>query len=420
LVQDRFALIAGPKLERCHVTSRVNVPLGNVRAVVILIVVAFHSALPYLASQPAAPYPFDAAPYRWVAFPIIDHERWFGFDLFCAFQDISLMSLMFFLAGLFTPASLERKGSLAYWSQRWWRIGMPFLFAAGLLSPLAYFASYRETAANPSLTAFWQQWLALPMWPAGPAWFLWQVFLLGTLAAAMHALAPQWLAALSRQAGRFDERPFAFFVTLTALSTLAYVPLAMVFSAWDWTNLGPFGIQLSRPLHYVIYFFAGFAVGHRGCDRGILRSDGPLARYWLAFLAAALTGFCVWGGLTFLTMPDWGTSPRLYRLAAALAFPPACASGMLSLLAICLRWLKARDRLLDSLSANAYRIYLVHYVFVVWLQYALLGLTLGAIGKGIIVFAGALGASWAVGAAVSALLPHSEVPGEGAVVGQPR
>ena len=98
--------------------SRPNVPLSNLRAVVILIVVAFHSALAYLASQPADPFPFDAAPYGWVAFPIIDRERWFGFDLFCAWQDVSLMSLMFFLAGLFTPASLSRKGSLPYLSER--------------------------------------------------------------------------------------------------------------------------------------------------------------------------------------------------------------------------------------------------------------------------------------------------------------
>ncbi|MGL3109464.1 hypothetical protein [Bradyrhizobium sp. BR 1432] len=79
-----------------------NVTFSNLRAVVILIVVAFHSALPYLASQPPHPFAFDAPPYRWIAFPIIDRERWFGLDLFCAWQDVSLMSLMFLLAGLFT------------------------------------------------------------------------------------------------------------------------------------------------------------------------------------------------------------------------------------------------------------------------------------------------------------------------------
>src|SRR5437879_11912954 len=72
--------------------SRPNVALGNLRAVVILIVVAFHSALAYLASQPADAFAFDAPPYRWIAFPILDERRWFGFDLFCAWQDIRLTS----------------------------------------------------------------------------------------------------------------------------------------------------------------------------------------------------------------------------------------------------------------------------------------------------------------------------------------
>jgi hypothetical protein len=401
---SRAFLISDFRAGRCHVVSRVNVPVSNLRAVVILIVVAFHSVLPYLASQPAEPFPFDAAPYRWIAFPIIDRERWFGFDLFCAWQDVSLMSLMFFLAGVFAPASLGRKGSLAYLSDRWRRIGLPFVLAAGLLSPLAYFASYRLTAADPSAAAFWQHWRGLPMWPEGPAWFLWQLFVLSALAATFYTLAPRSLQALTRVAASLGDRPFAFAATLTALSVLGYVPLAMRFNAWDWTFLGPFSFQLSRPLHYIVYFFVGFALGSHGVDRGILSSDGAFARHWPVFLAAAVLGFAAWGGITSLTLPDWGASPFSYRLAAALAFPPACATGGLFLLAIALRLMRFRDRIFDNLSTNAYGIYLSHYVFVVWLQYLLLSLAFTAMGKAIIVFAGALGLSCAASAGVNALL----------------
>jgi hypothetical protein len=63
-----------------------------------------------------------------------------------------------------------------------------------------------------------------------------------------------------------------------------------------------------------------------------------------------------------------------------------------------------RDRIFDNLSANAYSIYLSHYIFVVWLQYLLISLAFTAIGKAIIVFAGALGLSWAASAGVNALL----------------
>jgi surface polysaccharide O-acyltransferase-like enzyme len=210
---------------------------------------------------------------------------------------------------------------------------------------------------------------------------------------------------LSSLGGEFRDRPFACFVGLTTLSTLAYVPLALTFTPWDWASWGPFSFQLCRPLHYLVYFFAGFCIGAYGLERGILRCDGPLARGWLIWLLAALTGFAVWGGLTSLTLQGWDLSPFPYRLAAALAFPLACAAGALSMLAICLR-VRMQERLLDSLSNNAYRIYLLHYGFVVWLQYALLGVALTAVAKGMIVFAGALALSWAASSGLAAFHPR--------------
>jgi len=387
-----------------EMNSNVNVPFSNLRAVVILIVVAFHSALPYLASQPAQPFAFDAEPYRWIAFPIIDRERWFGFDLFCAWQDISLMPLMFFLAGLFAPASLGRKGPFAYLTDRWWRIGLPFAFAVAFLSPLAYYASYRLTAADPSLSAFWQHWRALPMWPSGPQWFLWQVFVLSALASAVYGFTPGLGQALSRLVGRLTERPLAFVAGLIGLSALAYIPLAMMFSPWAWANVGPLSLQYSRPLLYLVYFFTAFAIGSHGIDRSLLRADGPIARYWLAWLAAAVISMCVWGGLTSLTLPDWDASPLIDRWASASAFPFACTAGVMAYLAIALRLLRARDRVLDSLSKNAYGIYLVHYVFVLWLGYALVGKTLNAPAKMLIVFSVALVLSWLTSTAAGAIV----------------
>jgi glucans biosynthesis protein C len=66
-----------------------------------------------------------------------------------------------------------------------------------------------------------------------------------------------------------------------------------------------------------------------------------------------------------------------------------------------------RSRVLDSLSRNAYGIYLIHYVFVVWLQYALLNAPLFAFAKAAIVFGGTLVLSWATSAALRRLLLHS-------------
>jgi hypothetical protein len=378
----------------CIMTSRTSVALGNLRAVVILIVLAFHSVLPYLASNPAIPYRFGEAPYKWLSFPIIDQQRWFGFDLFCAWQDVSLMSLMFLLAGLLAAPSLQRKGARRYVADRFWRIGVPFLAAVIFLSPLAYYAAHLATVPDPSLASFWRTWLALPFWPSGPPWFLWQLFALSVLGAALAACAPRALNALGKLIARVHERPLPFFLVLSAISAVAYVPLAVVYSPWDWGQLGPFSLQHSRPLHYAVYFFAGFALGSCGFDRGLLTSDGALARHWLAWLATAFATFGIWGGLTSLTMPDWFAASLVARVAASMAFVLACPAGCLALLAFCLRFMRARHAALDSLSRHAYAIYLVHYAIVLWAQLALLGSPLPAIVKAALVFVTAVALSW--------------------------
>jgi len=59
--------------------SRTSLALGNLRGIVILIVLGFHSVLAYLDSLPATARKFDTPPYEWKASPIIDGQRWLGF-----------------------------------------------------------------------------------------------------------------------------------------------------------------------------------------------------------------------------------------------------------------------------------------------------------------------------------------------------
>jgi hypothetical protein len=55
---------------------------------------------------------------------------------------------------------------------------------------------------------------------------------------------------------------------------------------------------------------------------------------------------------------------------------------------------------------------LLHYVFVVWLQYALLGVALFAVAKGTLVFAAALLLAWAATAALRVIPFGSLLIGE--------
>jgi glucan biosynthesis protein C len=134
-------------------------------------------------------------------------------------------------------------------------------------------------------------------------------------------LWPAGLKRLGALAAAAAPYPHRFFIGLAAISAIGYVPLALIFNPWDWVQLGPFGIQESRPLHYAIYFFAGVAIGATPLDRGLLSPDGKLAQHWRAWLAAAIAAFFLWIGLTALTM-DQNAPASLGILARPPVSPP--------------------------------------------------------------------------------------------------
>src|SRR5439155_7627413 len=134
--------------------SGASLALGNLRGVIILIVLGFHSVLAYLDSLPATARKFDTPPYEWEAYPIVDSQRWLGFDLFCAWHDVYLMSLMFFLSGLFVWTSLVRKGSWPFLSDRLLRLLLPLIPAVFILMPVALYPAYLATASEPSIAEY--------------------------------------------------------------------------------------------------------------------------------------------------------------------------------------------------------------------------------------------------------------------------
>jgi len=371
--------------------SRTSLALANLRGVVILIVIAFHAVLAYLNWIPVSGSGFDSPPYAWRAFPIVDPYRFAGFDIFCAWQDVYLMSLMFFLSGLFVWSSIQRKKDWGFLRDRMMRLGLPFVFGVAVVIPVAIYPCYRLTAADPSLAAYWHSLVGLPFWPNGPLWFIWQLLAVNFVLVGVNLVAPRAIPALGRWSATADESPARYFAILLGVSALAYVPLALVFTPWAWVNSGPLAFQFCRPLLYAVYFFAGVGVGAAGIERGLLAADGILARHWVWTLVAALLTVFLWMGLTALTMN--GGAPIALRAAAELSFIPACAAGCFFLIAVCLRFATGRWRLVSYLSTNAYGIYLVHYVFIVWLQYALLPFDVFAVAKAAIVFGGTLALS---------------------------
>jgi len=381
--------------------GRASLAIDNLRAIVVVGVLAFHAMLAYLAFLPHHPFSFAREPMLWRAFPIVDNSRFLGFDLFCAWLDVFLMSFFFLLSGLFAWPSLMRKGARAFAVDRVIRLGVPFAVVVFVLMPVAEYPAYAQATTDAGLADYWRQFLALPLWPSGPVWFLWMLLVGDLLVAGLFALLAgdqdrrrQLVPFLSEYARR---RPAHFLAGLVIASGVAYVPLALIFGTQEWFQLGPFAVQLCRPLQYAVYFFAGVAIGACGIERGLLAADGPLVRQWRRWLLATPPLFLTWCGLTGLAMRQGAAAPLILRSAADLAYVLACFASSFAVLAVAVRFVRQqRSPLCDAIKGNAYGMYLVHYPFIVWLQYALLGFAWLAVAKAALVFSGTVIASWSL------------------------
>jgi hypothetical protein len=368
--------------------------MGYLRAFVTLLVIAHHAVLAYHPYAPPPVHDPEAwAQKAWGAFPVVDAAKWSGVELFVGYNDTFFMSLMFFVSGLFVWSSLRRKGAASFVRARARRLGVPFALSALVLAPLAYYPAFLQVGDGGS---FAHAWWSLSSWPAGPAWFLWVLLGFDLVAAVLTRVAPAWGDALGRAAAKV-QRPAAFFGAMIAVGTVAYLPLASVVDPLAWGSFGPFFVQTSRVLHYAAWFFAGAGVGAFGVDRGLLEPGGRLARRWGRWIGLSLAAYAVEMVLVVLIFSaiGKGQAPSKVLLTTAnVGFVVTCAASCMAFLAIFVRFAKP-SRAWDSLSANAYGMYVVHYAIVSWLQYAMLGAHTSGVMKGIVVATAATFLSWA-------------------------
>ena len=377
-----------------------NLAIGYLRGFITVLVLAHHSVIAYISGLPKPSASFTQPPYLWTAFPIQDPRNGQLFSLLTGFNETFFMALMFFISGLFVWDSLKRKGAGGFVRDRMLRLGLPFVVAAGLLAPLAYYPSYRVTGADPSLAAYWRAWSSLPGWMSGPAWFIWVLLAFGCLAAGLYKLAPRSGEALGGLTDQAKARPAVFFAGLLAVSAAAYIPLVLIFGTTRWLQFGPFSIQASRILHYAVYFAAGIGVGSIGLANGLLATDGALQRRWRRWAIAAPLVFVVVAGLTIASYVLKGAEQPSWEIVNGLAYVLCCAVACLAFMAGFVHFIRKRSAVWDSLAANAYGMYLVHYVFVTWIQFQLLPSNLPGLSKGVLVFASVLALSWATTAAL--------------------
>jgi peptidoglycan/LPS O-acetylase OafA/YrhL len=355
--------------------STYNYAIGYLRAFIVLLVVAHHAALAYLPLAPAPPSSLVAQPRWWQAFPVVDPKRGDWASVLTGFNDIFFMSLLFLMSGLFVSSGLKRKGAAAFLRGRLLRLGLPFVVAVALVSPLAYYPAYLQTTAHSDFAGFVRQWFSLGSWPSGPAWFIWVLLAFDCIGTLLFRTPLSW-----------KPGPARLFIALVGASTVTYVPLELIFTSFHWTAFGPFTFQTSRILHYLVYFLAGAALGEHGVD-------SKLARRWVLWVISAIVAFLAASAAAIAYLTG-NQRPESLRVTADVLFSVSCAASCFALLALFLRFAQSRSSVFDRLAPNSYGIYLVHYAFVSWLQLALVGARMPSVVKFAFVLSSAVSGSW--------------------------
>jgi peptidoglycan/LPS O-acetylase OafA/YrhL len=334
-----------------------------------------------------------------------DRMRWLGFDLVVLFNDSFFMACMFFISGLFVRDSLVRHGPAIFLRKRAWRLGVPFLLSIFVLMPIAYYPTFLRYhlpgTTDFNFLHFWWHTLTIGPWPSGPAWFLWVLLACDAIAALLWAIAPEAIAALGRLIFSMRDRPMTAFVAFMIFSIAIYLPLRLVVGDGAWLEPGgyPVPIQTSRILLYLGYFFAGVGVGALNLKAGLLAETGEVARRWPVWLGFALLFY---GAILLLVyahhnwVANFNSPPLDWRAGYGIAFALFSAAMAFLEPALFLRFSRSNWRVFDALRPSAYGIFLVHYIFIIWLQYAVYDLAWHAGVKALVVFVGTLSLSWAL------------------------
>ncbi len=334
-----------------------------------------------------------------------DRMRWLGFDLVVLFNDSFFMACMFFISGLFVSGSLTRWGPAIYLRRRAWRLGVPFLVSIFVLIPIAYYPSFvrYHTAETTDFNFlhFWWHTITIGPWPSGAAWFLWVLLALDAIAALLWAAAHRAIEALGQFIEALRDRPMTAFAAFLAFTIVIYLPMRLIFGDSTWLVPGhyPLPIQTTRILLYAGYFLAGVGAGAAGLSAGLLAENGALARRWTVWLAFAVASYGVILLLVYAHhnwISNFESPPLWWHTAYGLAFATFSAAMTFTVPAVFLRFDRSSFRLLDAMQPQAYGIYLLHFIPLIWLQYVVYDPAFPALVKFAIVFAGTLSISWAL------------------------
>lgn len=325
-------------------------------------------------------------------------------DLLVMINQTFFMGMFFLFAGYFVPGSTDRRGRRGFVRERLVRLGAPLLLFVLLVRPLVLVPGWPRTqeflAAEGMEMPFWLYHVVT--FDPGPMWFV-EVLLVFSLA---YVVVRSFLDRRGERATSTVEpppRPEAD-RPLRWAGPLLVLTLGLVLVTFTWRYLFPAPywpvVGLPSPGYlpqYAMMFVLG-VLAHRNnwCARLPDR-----ALWWgVAVAVSSLVLYPMVGGL----LGEAAQTPGSWQALAVLVPEMFLGAGVaVALLVFFRRFLNRGNRLSRYLADNAFAVYFLHPLVLVYLAAAFGGWDAMALAKFALLAVAAVPVCWALAGAVRAL-----------------
>jgi glucan biosynthesis protein C len=324
--------------------------LDNLKAAIILLLIAYHVAMGYTTWKLS---------WWWVN----DIEQNPLFDFFVLTTSVYIMPIMFFIAGYFSLPVLLKKGIGGLWRDKTKRIVLPWLGGWFFLAPITvYFNIISNTSTPPDYFTFWISLFSSEYYLQNHYWFLGVLTLFFLFFTACYTLRPQYF----KKAPKVKNPSNKFLVGFTLLTAACFFIPYLFISADYWVS-NPKYIVTFQPTRIGIYL-CYFGLGIYAWKNAWFTRDGyrPNLYKWVPAGIIMFFGFLIYRVL-FTLKPD---VPILFKAGHTLAYAVFCVTFSFALIAVFERFLNSNAYLWRRLSANSYIIYFIHFHVFLPIAYA--------------------------------------------------
>ncbi|MDX2128884.1 MAG: acyltransferase [Chloroherpetonaceae bacterium] len=360
--------------------------INNLRTAITILVVAHHASLSYTTFAK-----FDSTRYINSTHPIVDTQRSLALDIFENFNDIFFMSLMFLIGGFFLNQSFIKKGFYDFLKDRFYRLAIPFIFSTFFMW-IAYFPPYIVATNSYDFISHIFDFFSQQDWPSGPPWFIWVLFVFNFIFALTYKFFPFLPSSYNSIGYPLNNKRILFSLFIFFLLIyISFVPLAMSVGIGTWIGYGPLDFQLPRILQYFLFFALGIYLGKIDFNNNLFSINSFLVKnsfIWLAvsiFFYSLLTLNDYFGFLRSLVLNN--ILPELIAwLVYFSIYLLSCLFSCLTFLTITKKYFNSSNQFIEFLNNNAYLLYLIHFVFLIWFQFLFTFFSLHPIIKFFFVF----------------------------------